>query len=46
MCQRLILNAQIAMVVMRDVHGNLVYSDPLTWDDDLPEKISLEFGAK
>ena len=46
MCQRLILNAQIAMVVMRDVDGNLVYSDPLTWDDDLPEKIALEFGAK
>ena len=30
MCQRLILNAQIAKVVMRDVDGNLVYSDPLT----------------
>ena len=46
MCQRLILNAQIAMVVMRDVDGNLVYSDPLTWDDDLHQKIALEFGAK
>ena len=44
MCQRLILNAQIKLVVMRDVDGNLVYSDPLTWDDDTPEKISEQFG--
>lgn len=44
MCQRLILNAQIAKVVMRDVDGNLVYSDPLTWEDDLPERISKELG--
>ena len=44
MCQRLILNAQIAKVVMRDVDGNLVYSDPLTWEDDLPERIAKEFG--
>ena len=45
MCQRLILNAQIKLVVMRDVDGNLVYSDPLTWDDDTPEKISEQFGG-
>ena len=44
MCQRLILNAQIAKVVMRDVDGNLVYSDPLTWEDDLPERIEKELG--
>ena len=44
MCQRLILNAQIAKVVMRDVDGNLVYSDPLTWEDDLPERIAKELG--
>ncbi|NLK85688.1 MAG: hypothetical protein GX278_07100, partial [Aeromonadales bacterium] len=44
MCQRLILNAQIALVVMRDVDGNLVYSDPLTWEDDLPERIAKELG--
>ena len=30
---------------MRDVDGNLVYSDPLTWDDDTPEKISEQFGG-
>ena len=45
MCQRLILNAQIKLVVMRDVDGNLVYSDPLTWDDDTPEKISEQSGG-
>ena len=44
MCQRLILNAQIAKVVMRDVDGNLVYSDPLAWEDDLPERIAKELG--
>ena len=44
MCQRLILNAQIAKVVMRDVDGNLVYSDPFTWEDDLPERIAKELG--
>ena len=44
MCQRLILNAQIAKVVMRDVDGNLVYSDPLTWEADLPERIAKELG--
>ena len=44
MCQRLILNAQIAKVVMRDVDGNLVYPDPLTWEDDLPERIAKELG--
>ena len=46
MCQRLILNAQIALVVMRDVDGNLVYSDPLTWEDDLPEKILQTLNQK
>ncbi|MBW7569404.1 MAG: deaminase [Succinivibrio sp.] len=44
MCQRLILNAQIARVVMRDVDGNLVSEDPLTWDDDLPEKIARDMN--
>ena len=44
MCQRLILNAQIAMVVMRDVDGNLIYSNPLDWEDDLPSKIAKKFN--
>lgn len=34
MCQRLILNAQIARVVMRDENRNLVEVNPLDWDDD------------
>ncbi len=39
MCQRLILNAQIATVVMRNLEGNLVYANPLDWEDDTPERI-------
>lgn len=34
MCQRLILNAQIARVVMRNENNELISVDPLTWDDD------------
>lgn len=34
MCQRLILNAQIARVVMRNENHELISEDPLTWDDD------------
>lgn len=34
MCQRLILNAQIARVVMRDANRHLVEVNPLDWDDD------------
>lgn len=34
MCQRLILNAQIARVVMRNENRNLVEVNPLDWDDD------------
>lgn len=34
MCQRLILNAQIARVVMRDANRNLVEVNPLDWNDD------------
>lgn len=34
MCQRLILNAQIARVVMRNEHNELISVDPTTWDDD------------
>lgn len=34
MCERLILNAQIARVVMRDADRNLVEVNPLDWEDD------------
>ncbi|WP_281710477.1 hypothetical protein [Anaerobiospirillum succiniciproducens] len=34
MCERLILNAQIAKVVMRDQNRNLVEVNPLDWEDD------------
>lgn len=34
MCQRLILNAQIARVVVRDANRNLIEINPLYWDDD------------
>lgn len=34
MCQRLILNAKIARVVMRDQDGTLISVSPLEWDDD------------
>ena len=44
MCQRLILNAQIAKVVMRDIDGKLIEADPLSWEDDLPQRIAAELG--
>lgn len=34
MCERLILNAQIKRVVLRDENGNLISVDPLLWEDD------------
>ncbi|SPT67793.1 ComE operon protein 2 [Anaerobiospirillum thomasii] len=34
MCERLILNAQIARVVMRNEHGELISIDPLSFEDD------------
>ncbi len=34
MCERLILNAQIERVVMRDANKKLVEINPLDWDDD------------
>ncbi len=34
MCKRLILNAQIARVVMRNEQGNLISVNPLAWEDD------------
>mgnify|MGYP000014486189 FL=1 len=40
MCERLILNAQIERVVMRDEKGNLFSVHPREWEDDLPEKIA------
>lgn len=35
MCERLILNAQIARVVMRDQNRNLISVNPLDWPDDI-----------
>ncbi len=35
MCERMILNAQIARVVLRDENGNLIEVDPLEWEDDI-----------
>lgn len=40
MCQRLILNAQIERVVLRDIDGTLIDANPLDWEDDLPEVIA------
>lgn len=34
MCERLILNAQIARVVLRDEKGNLISLNPLDFEDD------------
>lgn len=34
MCERLILNAQIARVVMRNADGDLTEVNPLDWEDD------------
>lgn len=35
MCERMILNAQIARVVLRDENGNLIEVNPLEWEDDI-----------
>ncbi len=35
MCERLILNAQIARVVLRGDDGALISIDPLKWEDDI-----------
>ncbi len=40
MCQRLILNAQIARVVLRNPDGTLVSIDPKDWPDDTPESFA------
>ena len=42
MCERLILNAQIARVVLRDQNGNLVSIDPHSWPDDTSDNIAPE----
>lgn len=42
MCERLILNAQISRVVLRDQCGNLVSIDPHHWPDDTEEHIAPE----
>lgn len=42
MCERLILNAQIARVVLRDQEGNLVSLDPHSWPDDTSDNIAPE----
>lgn len=36
MCERLILNAQIARVVLKNPDGTLVSVDPQKWEDDVP----------
>ncbi|MCR5085733.1 MAG: dCMP deaminase family protein [Succinivibrionaceae bacterium] len=36
MCKRLILNAQIERVVMRNQDGELISINPIDWDDDTP----------
>lgn len=38
MCERMILNAQIARVVLRDENGNLISVDPLQWEDDIMQR--------
>ena len=38
MCERLILNAQIARVVLRDENGHLISVNPLEWEDDIASK--------
>ncbi len=42
MCERLILNAQISRVVLRDQCGNLVSIDPQHWLDDTEDHIAPE----
>lgn len=42
MCERLILNAQISRVVLRDQCGNLVSIDPQHWPDDTEDHIATE----
>lgn len=39
MCERLILNARIARVVMRTETGALLCVDPLSWEDDAPGSV-------
>ena len=43
MCERLILNAQIARVVLRNENGEIFSVDPQKWEDNLPQKIASEF---
>lgn len=38
MCERMILNAQIARVVMRNAEGQLIEEDPLQWQDDTMQR--------
>ena len=42
MCERLILNAQIARVVLRDENGKLISVNPLDWDDDIVKRYEIE----
>ena len=42
MCERLILNAQITRVVLRDENGNLISVNPLDWDDDIVKRYEIE----
>lgn len=46
MCERLILNAQIARVVLRDENGHLISVDPLSWEDDLSDKARATLEAE
>ena len=46
MCERLILNAQIARVVLRDENGHLISVDPLSWEDDLSDKARATMEAE
>ncbi|MBU3827167.1 MAG: dCMP deaminase family protein [Candidatus Anaerobiospirillum merdipullorum] len=38
MCERMILNAQIARVVLRDENGKLFTVNPLEWEDDIMQR--------
>lgn len=38
MCERMILNAQIARVVLRDEEGRLFSVNPLDWEDDIMQR--------
>ncbi len=46
MCQRMILNAQIARVVMRTSDGSLITEDPTSWDDDQPDTKLAEIAKE